>query len=132
MTEPVPQEIAEALADCSPSARATLLEIRDMIFDTAAKNERIGPLTETLKWGQPAYLTEKTKSGSTIRLGQTRDTGEPALFVICNTNLVEQFKQHYADTFVYEGKRALVPGTLTSGKKKALAHCIAMALTYRI
>ena len=47
---------------------ARLMTLRALIFDVAAKTDGVGALDETLKWGEPAYLT-RSKSGSTIRLG---------------------------------------------------------------
>lgn len=35
---------------------------------TAASTDGGGPIEETLKWGDPAYVTSATKSGSTIRV----------------------------------------------------------------
>src|SRR5260370_37333640 len=48
--------------------RAKLLALRRLIFATAKATEGVGALQETLKWGQPSYLTPATGSGSTIRL----------------------------------------------------------------
>ena len=63
-----------------------------MIF-AAAQDAGAGPLTETLKWGEPAYLTEASGSGSTIRLGQVRDDpGHAAVFVNCRTALADTFR----------------------------------------
>ena len=38
--------------------RWPLLEIRALIFSVAGATDGVGPLVETLKWGQPRYLTE--------------------------------------------------------------------------
>jgi hypothetical protein len=35
----------------------------------------VGALHETLKWGQPAYLTPETRSGTTLRLGVPKSGG---------------------------------------------------------
>jgi hypothetical protein len=48
--------------------RARLLALRRLIFDTAAATEDVGCVQETLKWGQPSYLTPETRSGSTVRI----------------------------------------------------------------
>jgi hypothetical protein len=48
--------------------KAKLLALRRLILDTAATTTGVGALEETLKWGQPSYLTAATKSGSTIRI----------------------------------------------------------------
>ena len=52
--------------------RTGLMRLRELIFDVAAETDGVGELQETLKWGQPAYLTTETKSGSTIRIDDTR------------------------------------------------------------
>jgi len=38
--------------------RENLMLMRLLIFDTASETEDVGKLEETLKWGQPYYLTE--------------------------------------------------------------------------
>jgi hypothetical protein len=55
-----------------PGLRARLLTLRALVFDTAARTEGVGRLTETLKWGQPSYLTEETGSGSTVRIDRLK------------------------------------------------------------
>jgi hypothetical protein len=52
--------------------KAKLLALRQLIFDTAKTTKGVGALEETLKWGQPSYLTTKTKSGSTIRIDRVK------------------------------------------------------------
>ena len=52
-----------------PALRARLLMLRTLIFDCAAATDGVGNLVETLKWGQPAYLTERPRSGTTITAG---------------------------------------------------------------
>ena len=44
------------------------MKLRQLIFDVAAKTKDVGQLEETLKWGEPAYLTSESKSGSLIRI----------------------------------------------------------------
>ena len=128
-TPPLPEEIQSAMQHYEPTSRTTLLKVRALVFEAANENPSIGPITETLKWGQPSYLTENTKSGSTVRLGETGGDKHPAIFVNCKTTLIAQFKEHYGDQFDYIGVRALV---LTDvGKMSAeIKHCLAMILTY--
>ena len=57
------QDVRSAFDAMPEPARAALLLIRDLIFATAAATEAVGPLEETRKWGQPAYLTPATRSG---------------------------------------------------------------------
>ena len=69
MTPPIPQPVADVLARHPSPVRARLLDIRALIYSVATKTGGVGPLTETLKWGEPAYLTEASKSGTTISSG---------------------------------------------------------------
>ena len=101
------------------------MDVRDQIF-LCAKTADVGPLTETLKWGQPSYLTEQTRAGSTIRLFMT--AGRPAVFFNCNTSLVDGFRSDFPNTFRYEGNRAIV---LSETFDAALLDlCLTRALTY--
>ena len=59
---------APAIFDRYPKpVRARLLALRELIFDTAKATKGVGAIEEALKWGQPSYLTLKSKSGSTVR-----------------------------------------------------------------
>jgi hypothetical protein len=128
---PVSAPVAEALSRFPEPVRARLPEIRETIFAVAAETEAVGPLTETLKWGEPAYLTEASKSGTTIRLGVTRSAPEEcAVLFNCKTTLVETFRIHFADTFAFEGNRALLVPTAGPLPREPLMLCLRAALTY--
>lgn len=130
---PVPAAIAEALAQYSGPARLRLLQIRDLIFAVAGETEGVGPLTETLKWGEPAYLTEASRSGTTIRLGVSKSAPEQcAIFVNCQTTLIDTFRSHFADDFAFEGQRALIIPTKVPLRREPLALCLRAALTYHL
>jgi hypothetical protein len=128
---PMPANVAATFAAFPERVRARLLEVRDLIFEAAAAIEGVGPLRETLKWGEPAYLTETTGSGSTIRLGQSRSSErECAVLFNCRTTLVDDFRERFPDIFAFEKNRALL---LDAGKplpKAPLSTCLGMALTY--
>ncbi|MHA1572057.1 MAG: DUF1801 domain-containing protein, partial [Alphaproteobacteria bacterium] len=67
--EPFQHPDVAAVFDAYPAAlRRRLMALRQLIFETAALSEGVGPLTETLKWGQPSYLTQQSGSGTTIRI----------------------------------------------------------------
>lgn len=111
--------------------RAAALDVRGLILAVAGETEGVGPLDETLKWGEPAYLTTASKSGSTLRLAPMR--GQPdklGLFVNCRTTLIDDFRTHYGDELTFEGKRAVVLDVKSALPRAALGHCIALALTY--
>lgn len=131
--QPMPQDVQAAFDAFPPEVRHRLAGIRAIILDIAAADTRIGAITETLKWGEPAYLTEATGSGSTIRLGVPR--GRPdrvAIYFICRTTLVDTFRERFGDDFDYEGTRAVllpVAGDIARGPLEAM---LAMALTYHL
>lgn len=116
-----------------PEVRSRLLELRRLIFATAVETRDAGKLQETLKWGQPSYLTAESGSGTTIRIDRIRnEPGKYALFVHCQTNLLATFREFYPQTFEYRGNRCIV---LDAGRRppvSALRHCIAFALTYHL
>ncbi len=74
--------------------REKLMFLRQLIFDTAAETEGVGELEETLKWGEPSYLTPKTKSGSTVRIDWKKSIEiQYAIYFKCTTNLVATFRE---------------------------------------
>ena len=110
--------------------RDKLLHLRKLILETAAITDGVGPVTETLKWGEPAYLTEVTNSGSTIRFGwKHKHPGQFGVFFICNTTLIETFREQYR-SLTYEGNRAIIFGESELLPEDDLCACFAAALTY--
>ncbi len=111
------------------AARQGLLTLRKLIFEVAASTPGVGPLQETLKWGQPAYLTAATRSGSTIRLGLPKSGGF-ALYTHCQTRLLSDFQAVFPDDFTYEGNRAVHFRDVTGLQTDKIAVLIRNALTY--
>jgi len=125
--------VKAAFNEFPPAVRKKLMLLRMLIFDVASDTDGVGELTETLKWGQPSYLTEKTKSGSTIRIGREKKTdGNYAIYFKCQTSLVASFKELYINKFRYEGNRAILFRLNDKIPVRELSHCIAMALTYHL
>lgn len=123
--------VAQVLASYPQSIREKVLVLRSLIFKTAATTEGVGELTETLKWGEPAYLTTASKSGTTIRLGWKRPhPSRYAMYVHCQTNLVETFRTLAPDGVQFEGNRAIVFEETDTVPTDFLTACIAAALTY--
>ncbi len=113
--------------------RVKLLRLRELIFEVAAETPGVGTLEETLKWGEPAYLTTGTRSGSTIRIAWKKSQPDRyAMYFICTTNLVETFQSMFANDFQYEGNRAINFRPEDSIPEDALRFCIAAALTHRL
>lgn len=128
----MPPAVAEAFDAYDQSIRAALLELRQLIVTTAAETEGVGALTEALRWGQPAYLTTESRSGSTIRLAPTHPDASHdfAMFFICHTNLVDRFQALFGDVLTVEDNRALVFSVGDRLPLDELRQCVTMALTY--
>ena len=123
--------VAEAFDTFPPKVRRRLMSLRQLIFETAATTEGVGELEETLKWGEPAYVTSKSKSGSTVRIGwKKKRPSRYAMYFHCQTNLVETFRKLFPTEFEFEGNRAILLDVAAPAPRKPLRLCIAAALTY--
>jgi hypothetical protein len=112
--------------------KARLLALRRLIFDTAKTTRGVGALQETLKWGQPSYLTTETKSGSTIRIDQVKSAADQyAVYFHCQTDLVETFRELYPE-LNYGGNRSILLNAQDDLPEPPLRHCVALALTYHL
>ena len=124
-------DVKARFASFPPPARRGLLALRRLIFETAETTPGVGALEETLKWGQPAYLTPETKSGSTIRLGLPKQGGF-ALYTHCQTTILSDFRSLFPDDFVYEGNRAVHFQDGETPSPEKLTLLIRFALTYHL
>jgi hypothetical protein len=131
--QPQPEsDVEHAFRSYPGSVRAELYRLRELILQTAASADGVGPLTETLKWGEPAYLTEQSRSGSTIRIGwKPSAPAEYAMYFNCNTNLVDTFRTLFPD-LAFAGNRALVFQLGDELPADAVARCVELALTYHL
>ena len=113
--------------------KAKLLALRRLILDTAAATKGVGALEETLKWGQPSYLTAATKSGSTIRIDRVKaSANQYAVYFHCQTDLVATFRELYPNELTYAGNRAVIFNADDAIPEAALRHCVGLALTYHL
>jgi hypothetical protein len=125
------EAVAEVFSLYPKRMRQKLLSVRKMIFEVAMETQGVGKLQETLKWGEPAYVTAESGSGSTIRINQRKGSeGQYAIYFHCQTTLIDTFRTLFPDTFTFEGNRAIVFREEQAVPKKELRHCIHMALTY--
>ncbi|WP_420861082.1 DUF1801 domain-containing protein [Algirhabdus cladophorae] len=131
MSPALPADIARIYDAFPADIRAALLDLRCMIFDVAAVDARIGTVQETVKWGTPAYLTHKPKSGTTIRLGQPK-TGGYAIYTHCQTPLITEFQAQFPTEFSYDGGRAILLDPLQDPSHDLLQMFISRALTYHL
>ena len=110
-----------------------LLQLRQLLLATARRLDRVGPIEETLRWGEPSYLTQETRSGSLIRLAWKKSRpNQYGIYFHCQTTIIEMIREIHGNVFCYEGRRALVFGPTDQVDEVAVADCFAMALTYHL
>ena len=111
--------------------RDYLFHLRDLIFNVAESDQRIGPLSEELRWGDPSYITAKTNAGSTVRLGMF-GRSKVALYFNCKTTLVEDFRTIYSDTLEYSKNRAILMDPHASPNNEVIQQCVKASLLYKL
>ncbi len=124
-------KLTEKFASYPPEIRIKLLSLRTLIFDVALKTKEVGELEETLRWGEPSYLTTKSKSGTMIRINKHKSKGAFAMYFHCQTNLIETFREMYPE-LTYEGNRAIIFSETEKIPISKIKHCILLALTYNL
>lgn len=105
-----------------------MLYLRQLVIETAEEIEEIATLEETLKWGEPSFIT---KIGSTLRMDwKLKLPNQYALYFQCSSRLVETFRLVFNHLFQYEGKRAIVFQLNQQIPVAETKACIKAALTY--
>ena len=121
-------EVEKVFSNYPKLVQKQMYALRELVLETAKEIEEITKLEETLKWGEPSYIT---KTGSTLRMDwKAKTPTQYALYFKCTSRLVETFKLHFKNTFTYEGKRAIVFNLEDKIPKEALKHCIKATLMY--
>ena len=122
------QLVVSKLQSYPEKIRQRLMHVRQLIFDVAAGNPEVGDVEETLKWGEPSYVSH---DGSTVRIGWKASRPDYyAIYFNCNTKLVDTFKQIYPDELSFEGNRAIVFHQDATVPKGPLEHCVLLSLQY--
>jgi hypothetical protein len=110
------------------SARKQMLHLRKLVLKAASNIEGLEELEETLKWGEPSYLT---KHGSTLRMDWKEKYPEQvAMYFQCTSRLVPTFRTIYSGRFDFEGNRAIIFNLSDKLPDAEIIHCISLALTY--
>ncbi|MCF7560443.1 DUF1801 domain-containing protein [Sabulilitoribacter multivorans] len=110
------------------TVKKQMLNLRKLVLKTASQIDSVEKLEETLKWGEPSYIT---KHGSTLRMDwKAKNPNQYAMYFQCTSSLVSTFKTIYKNTFKYEGKRAILFDLNDNIPEAELKHCISLALTY--
>ena len=120
--------VAEVFEKYPPKIRKKMLALRELVFEVAANAEGVGEIEETLKWGEPAYLS---KIGSTVRMdSKPAAPSHYSMYFHCQTTLVETFRTMFPSDFTYVGNREIVFHENDAVPFDALALCVEMSLTY--
>jgi hypothetical protein len=110
------------------SVRSKMFALIELVLETAREIDEITTIEETLKWGEPGYLT---KNGSTIRIDwKSKTPGQYAMYFKCTSRLVKVFKMIFNNRFDFEGNRAIVFQLNDKIPIEDLKYCIRAALTY--
>lgn len=121
-------EFEEAFTKFPAPFQKKLLKLRKIIRESAEEVPSITTLEESLKWGEPSFLTPK---GSTIRIDwKAKKPSQYALYFKCTSLLVPTFKQLFKKRFTFEGNRAIIFHLDDEIPREALKKCIKTALTY--
>lgn len=121
-------KVAKMFNNYPEPMRQKIMFLRQLILETALETDNVSKLEETLKWGEPSYLT---KNGSTIRIDWKKSSpNQYSMYFHCKTKLVDTFKQLYNDKFTFEGNRAIIFNGDDEIPVEELKHCILLALTY--
>ncbi|MEE1674993.1 DUF1801 domain-containing protein [Agarivorans aestuarii] len=133
MDKPLKAELQAAIASYPVAVQQQVLRLRAEIQAVAASSEGVGELLETLKWGELSFVTEQSKSGSTLRVAwQTKQPEYLGLYVNCKTSLVDSYQTLFPGLFVYQKQRALLLPLNQAWPLAELRICIAMALRYHL
>ena len=84
--------------------RDKMQHLRKLVRETAEETEDVVVLEETLKWGEPSFVT---KDGSTLRMDWKEKTpNQYAIYFQCTSRLVDTFRLVFDHKFQYEGKKS--------------------------
>ena len=105
-----------------------LLFLRKLINQIASEIPEVEQLEETLKWGEPSFLT---KHGSTLRMDWKKGTpNQYQLYFKCTSRLVETFRVVFGDFFNYENNRAIIFQLNDEIPELEIKKCIKATLIY--
>jgi hypothetical protein len=121
-------KVEAVFANYPDFVRDKMQHLRKLVIETAEETEGITVLEETLKWGEPSFVT---KNGSTLRMDWKEKTPDQyAMYFQCTSRLVDTFRLVFDHKFQYEGKRAIVFQLNQKIPELELKECIKASLRY--
>lgn len=122
------RKVDEIFAAYPNVIRKKMQTLRELVIETARETSGIDVLGETLKWGEPSFVTRK---GSTLRMDwKEKFPDQYAMYFQCTSRLVDTFRMVFGNRFRYEGNRAVVFRLNEKLPIAELKECIRAALTY--
>lgn len=121
-------KVNEIFASYPDTVRDKMRFLRELVIETAEETEGIDELEETLKWGEPSFVT---KNGSTLRMDwKEKVSNRYAMYFQCTSRLVDTFRMVFDHKFQFEGNRAIVFQLNQKVCVLELKECIKASLTY--
>lgn len=121
-------KVDEVFANYPDKVRNKMQYLRALVIETAEETDGIDELEETLKWGEPSFIT---KNGSTLRMDwKEKIPNQYAMYFHCTSRLVHTFRMVFDHKFQYEGNRAIVFQLNQKIPELELKECIKASLTY--
>ena len=116
------------LSNYPVNIQGDLKAMRNLVLETAREIPVIDHIEETLKWGEPSFIT---KHGSTLRMDWKEKTPDQyQMYFKCTIKLVETFKQVFGNQFEYQTTRAIVFQLDQEVPTRELKKCIKATLMY--
>jgi hypothetical protein len=129
---PALRDEVQAVYDACPQpVRQGLHQLRGLILAQAALMPQIGPVTEALRWGQPAFLTLDSGAACSLRIGPIKGQGF-GLFVQCQTGLIAAFAAGAGVGLRFGGTRAVLFGPEHGIDPAQMSVLIGQALGYHL
>ncbi|QPO12815.1 DUF1801 domain-containing protein [Thalassospira sp. A40-3] len=123
-------DVAAKFNACPAHARRALMSIRGWILELAGEIDGVGPITESLKWGEPAWRP-KSGSGITIRADWKAKTPDQVMiFFDCKTDLIDRTRSLLSADLATEGNRAIILPLDRPLPEPAIKTALGWALTY--
>lgn len=120
-------KVNEIFTNYPEIVREKMQYMRSLVIETA-EEEGLDELEETLRWGEPSFVT---KNGSTLRMDWKEKTPHQyAMYFQCTSRLVGTFRMVFEHKFQYEGTRAIVFQLNQKIPELELKECIKASLTY--
>ncbi|TKZ21691.1 hypothetical protein FAP39_03565 [Shimia litoralis] len=129
----LPKDVQAVVRSWPSAAQSHFYTLRDILWGVAAADPAIGHLSEALRWGEPSFLTKQSGSGTTLRISwSAKHPDDIGIYVICRTDMLEQVRSLYPDSFRYVGTRGAMLSLNSDIPEDAVAFCGQRAFTYHL